>query len=148
MATGYEEAYAHLEEASNSIPHILEETGNARKAALRVFFYHLSQSANLSLRCIESSTKDAMGGSYEFAKQSAHDYTEAVKRSDILAASTNEELESICNNWISRTKTMITKIRRDEAKMTNIQYARIPEEQDFSILTKDGKSFHPQYGNY
>ena len=110
---------------------------------VRMGFMYLNRAISWASRNYEASCFDgafAQGGSYEQVRLDAAAFFEMAQRCHTLFRdASNDEIKEQCSFWLLKAKNFIDSTREQEASATNIQYAFIPEEQDYSIITKNGK---------
>lgn len=141
MPVNYQDAYKCLQKASEDFRSLPEkETQEERYACLRVAFLHMYEAIDIASKCYEASNwngSDAQGGTYEQVRSEASDFFYASKHCrTLLSSHSEEEVGAACEQWLERAKGFVDKVRTQEAKETNLQYARMPEQQDYSIITK------------
>lgn len=139
MPTNYAESYEHLKEAQARMDGLQQAEGRQeRYAALRVAFFHLYEAANVACICCEAS---GFPGTAAGARAELSDFLQASRTCHRLVDAPNEELRKSCERWVSRAKAYVERIRAMEARMTNLQYARIPEPQNGATARRDGRTW-------
>lgn len=136
MPKSYADCYEHLKEAQAGMDSLGSKDRQERYAALRVAFFHLYQAANIAYMCCEAS------GFSDMATQRRDELNQFLGISQNcheLVDESDEEVRKICAYWIHRAKGYVEQTRTAESRVTNLQYARMPEAQDYSIICKDGK---------
>lgn len=142
MAQDYKDAFEQLKVAQEDAERLAGLSApRERQACLSVFFTHLYQAALIAGRCFEVSNHDdaAQGGAYGAAKAELNDFLQAKDSAMALAMAPAAEADEICARWLKRGQAYVRNLQQTEASITNLQYARIPEAQDYSIISKDGK---------
>lgn len=107
-------------------------------------FYHLYQAANVAAMCHEASGNavgGAQGGSFGRTRDEAATFLHASRNCHALLDQDDAALAASCRQWLERAKAFVERTRAQEARVTNLQYARMPEQQDPSIVCKDGRSW-------
>ena len=145
MATGYEGAYDQLAAAAEALGLLDGDApGPAREACLRVALGHVARAASLAARCLEVSTPAearAQGGPYTAARDELARFIAAPDQAPRLAALPPEETREAVGRWVEDARGLVERARRAEARATNLQYARIPEEQDYGLVPRDGRAW-------
>ncbi len=141
MPVGYQDAYERLQKAGEDLRSLPEkETQEERFACLRVTFLHMCEAIDIASKCYETSNwngSSAQGGAYEQVRSEASEFFYASQHCHaFLSDLSGKQTTSACEQWLERAKRFVDKVRTQEAKETNLQYARMPEKQDYSIITK------------
>ena len=144
MSIGYDESYQYLKMAQDEFDSLpSKKTNEAQVACAQMGFLYLNRAINWASRNYETSCFDgafAQGGSYDRIRLEASAFFEITRQCrTIFRSASSDEISKRCMSWLLRAKNFIVDTQTQEARATNIQYAALPEEQDYSIITKDGK---------
>ena len=143
MPTSYEDAYESLRRAQEGIAELKDKpTKEEKYACLRVSFYRIYQAANIANMCYEASCFEgyaSQGGATDRIWREVSDFLHASRYCHtLLDLEDDESIVGECEKWLVRARSFVDAVKAEEAKSTNLQYARMPEQQDWSLITKDG----------
>lgn len=142
MPISYDDAYKSLKQAKEGLAELVEKpTREEKYACLRVGFYRIYQAANIAGMCYEASCFDgaaAQGGAAERIRDEITEFLHASRYCHtLLDIGGDAGILSECDKWMARGRSFVDFVKAEEARSTNIQYARMPEDQDWSLITKN-----------